>query len=151
MNNRFTLVFLSLSGLLLLAIGGAVLLAPHAFHATNGIALGDDPSLLSEIRAPGGLLTAAAVLILIGVFRRTLRSLAMVLTVLVYGSFGLARVLGMVLDGLPSSGLVGATAIELIVAAIGLLVLCRPECAALKFGPSGLFPCRTAGSVPPTA
>ena len=126
MKNRFTLVFLSLSGLLLLAIGGTILLAPHAFHATNGIALGDDPSLLSEIRAPGGLLTASAVVILIGAFRRSLRSLATVLTVLVYGSFGLARLLGLALDGIPSSGLVGSTAIELIVAAIGLLVLCRP-------------------------
>ena len=132
MNNRFALVFLSLSGLLLLAIGGAILLAPHAFHATNGIALGDDPSLLSEIRAPGGLLTASAVLILIGTFRRPQRSLATVLTVLVYGSFGLARLLGLALDGTPSSGLVGSTAIELIVAAIGLLIICRPGATSAR-------------------
>ena len=129
MKNRFTLVFLSLSGLLLLAIGGTILLAPHALHATNGIALGNDPSLLSEIRAPGGLLTASAVLILIGAFRRPLRFLATVLTVLVYGSFGLARLLGVVLDGVPSSGLVGSTTIELIVAAIGIRLIRRPGSA----------------------
>ncbi len=125
MNNRFTLIFLFLSGLLLLAIGSAILLAPHAFHASNGIALGDDPSLLSEVRAPGGLLAASAVLVLLGTFRRSLRSLAMTLTVLVYGSFGLARLLGLALDGMPSSGLVASTAIELIVAAIGLVILSR--------------------------
>lgn len=125
MNNRFTFTFLFLSGLLLLGIGGAILLVPHGFHASNGIHLGEDPSLLSEIRAPGGLLAASAALILIGAFRRQLRPLAMVLTVLVYGSFGLSRLLGLALDGIPSSGLVGSTAIELIVAAIGLLILRR--------------------------
>ncbi|MEM6454767.1 MAG: DUF4345 family protein [Acidobacteriota bacterium] len=125
MNSRLTAVFLFLSGLLLLGIGSAVLLVPRAFHAGNGIVLGSDPSLLSEVRAPGGLLTASAILILLGAFRRALRSLAMVLTVLVYGSFGLARLLGLGLDGMPSSGLVGATVIELIVAAIGLAILWR--------------------------
>jgi hypothetical protein len=145
MNNRATQVFLFLSGLLLLGIGGAILLVPHAFHEGNGIALGDDPSLLSEIRAPGGLLTAGAVLILLGAFRRSLRSPAMALTVLIYSSFGLARLLSLVLDGTPSSALVGSAAIELIVAAIGLLFLWRGGAAParsclLPVGPRGL-PC----------
>ena len=126
MKNWFTPIFLFISGLLLLGIGSAILLVPHTFYASNGIALGDDASLLSEIRAPGGLLAASAVLILIGTFRRQLRSQAMILTILIYGSFGLARLLGLALDGIPSRGLVGSTAIELIVAAIGLLILCRP-------------------------
>lgn len=125
MNNRFTLIFLFLSGLLLLGIGSAILLVPHAFHASNGIVLGDDPSLLSEVRAPGGLLTASSILILFGTFRRSFRPQAMALAILVYGSFGLARLLGLVLDGMPSIGLVASTAIELIVAAIGLLILGR--------------------------
>ena len=125
MNHRFTLIFLFLSGLLLLAIGGAILLAPHAFHASNGIVLGNDASLLSEIRAPGGLLAASGIIILLGSLRRSLRSQATILTVLVYGSFGLARLLGLALDGLPSNGLVASTAIELVVAAVGILILSR--------------------------
>ncbi|MEM9553284.1 MAG: DUF4345 domain-containing protein [Acidobacteriota bacterium] len=125
MNNRLTLLYLFLSGLLLLGIGLAILLAPHSIYASNGIVLGDDPSLLSEIRAPGGFLTASSILILLGTFRRFLRSVAIALTVLVYGSFGLARLVGLALDGLPAAGLVGSTAIELIVAAIGLLILWR--------------------------
>ena len=115
MNNRLSLIFLFLSGLLLLAIGIGILLVPHAFHASNGIVLDNDPSLLSEVRAPGGLLAASSILILCGAFRRSLRSPAMVLTVLVYGSFGLARLLGLALDGIPSSGLVGSAVIELLV------------------------------------
>ena len=92
MKSRLTFVFLFIAGLLLLAIGGAILLAPHAFHAGNGIVLGHDPNLLSEIRAPGGLLVGSAVFILIGALRPDRQSLAVMLTVLVYGSFGLAAI-----------------------------------------------------------
>lgn len=98
---------------------------PHFFYAANGIALGEDPSLLSEVRASGGLLAGSGLLILLGAVRVSLRGLATTLVVLVYGSFGLSRLLGLTLDGLPSSGVIGAIAIELIVAAIGLVVLYR--------------------------
>ncbi|REJ75178.1 MAG: DUF4345 domain-containing protein [Acidobacteria bacterium] len=125
MNNRSTAIFLFLSGALLLGIGGAILLFPHSFFASNGIVLSNDPSWLSEVRAPGGLLTASSILILLGALRRSLRTPATALTVLVYGSFGLARLLAIVLDGVPSGMLVGSMAIELIVAAIGLLMLRR--------------------------
>ncbi len=50
--NRLTPVFLVFAALLLLAIGGTILLVPHTFYASDGIVLGNDPSLLSEIRAP---------------------------------------------------------------------------------------------------
>ncbi|MEM6256395.1 MAG: DUF4345 domain-containing protein [Cyanobacteria bacterium P01_D01_bin.156] len=120
-----TPLFLFASGLLLLVIGGTILLVPHAFYASDGIMLGNDPSLLSEIRAPGGLLTGSAVLILIGTFRHGLRSLALTLTTLVYGSFGLSRLLSLTLDGIPSNNLMTATAIELTVATISLIILCH--------------------------
>lgn len=127
MKSRLTFAFLLIAGLLLLVIGSTILLAPHAFHAGNGIVLGNDPNLLSEIRAPGGLLVGSAVLILIGGFRHDLRSLAVMLTVLVYGSFGLARLIGLALDGMPAAGIVAATVIELVVAAIGVMMLRRPS------------------------
>jgi hypothetical protein len=118
-----TFIFLTISGLLLLAIGGTILFVPHAFYASDGIVLGNDPSLLSEIRAPGGLLATSGLFILIGVFRLTLRSLALMLTVLVYCSFGLSRLLSFYLDGIPSHSLAIATVIELVMAGIGLVML----------------------------
>jgi len=120
-----TSIFLTVSGLLLLVIGSTILLIPHTFYASDGIVLGNDPSLLSEIRAPGGLLVISGSLILIGVFRPTLRSLALMLTVLVYGSFGLSRLLSFYLDGMPSHGLMIAMVVELVVAGIGLVMLSR--------------------------
>lgn len=123
--NRLTPVFLVFAALLLLAIGGTILLVPHTFYASDGIVLGNDPSLLSEIRAPGGLLASNGLLILLGAFRARLRSLSITLTVLVYGAFGLSRLVGFALDGMPSSNFVMATGVELTVAAIGLVMLYR--------------------------
>ena len=125
MKNTTTVIYLVISGLLLLAIGATILAAPHAFHGSNGIALGDNPNLLSEIRAPGGLLAASGVIILVGGFRPLLRSQAVQLTTLVYGSFGLARIVAMALDGMPSSSIVGAAVVEVVVAIVGLALLVR--------------------------
>ena len=124
-----TVIFLFVSGLLLLAIGSTILLVPHTFYASDGIMLGNDPSLLSEIRAPGGLLASSGLLIILGAFRAHLRSLSITLTMLVYGAFGLSRLVGFTLDGIPSDNLVMATGVELTMAAIGLVILCRQPSA----------------------
>lgn len=57
--------------------------------------------------------------------KRSQGSLAMTLTTLVYSSFGLSRLVGLCLDGMPSNNLVMATVVELAVAAIGLSILFR--------------------------
>ncbi|MEM9081043.1 MAG: DUF4345 domain-containing protein [Verrucomicrobiota bacterium] len=123
MKTKLVTSFLLVSGAILLAIGAAILLTPEAFHAGNGIVLEKNASLMSEIRAPGALLFACGLLILVGSFRNNLRSQALFSATLVYGSFGLSRLLSMGLDGMPSSGIVGATIIELVIAALGLLFL----------------------------
>ncbi|MEL7297652.1 MAG: DUF4345 domain-containing protein [Pseudomonadota bacterium] len=125
MRHTITTVYLTLAGFLLLAIGGSILLAPHAFYASNDIALGSNPTLLSEIRAPGGLLTATALLALISVVRRRLRAFAMPMLVLVYGSFGLARLVSITQDGIPANSIVSAMILELAVATIGVAILWR--------------------------
>ena len=123
--SKLATAFLIIAGLLLLVIGGSILLAPHSFYASNGIALGNDPNLLSEIRAPGGMLTASGLFALIGALRSNLASMTILLLVLVYGSFGVARIVSIMIDGMPASGIVAAAAIELLVAAVGLFVLWR--------------------------
>ena len=125
MKNTMTVFYLVIAGLLLLVIGSAILLAPNAFHGSNGIILGDNPNLLSEIRAPGGLLAVSGIVILLGALRLRLRESAVQFATLVYGSFGLARLVSMALDGMPSSSIVGATSLELIVAFVGLVILRR--------------------------
>lgn len=125
MKTKLVACFLFVSGTILLGIGAAILLIPEAFHARNGIELGENASLLSEVRAPGGLLFASGLVIMAGSFHHKLRTQSEVLATLVYGTFGLARLLSMALDGMPSAKMVGATAVELIVATLGLLILTR--------------------------
>ena len=144
MKTKLITVYLAVSGLMLLAIGLGILLAPTAFHAANGIALGTDSSLLSEVRAPGGLLAACALLILAGVVQLHRRALSLQLTVLVYGTFGVSRLLGMLLDGLPSGGIVAATGVELIVAILGGLALFYSRRQQITDQAPGAVPLRTS-------
>ena len=134
MKTKLVACFLLVSGVILLGIGAAILLTPSAFHASNGIVFENDASLMSEVRAPGGLLFASGLLILVGLFRHKLRHQSVILATLVYGTFGLSRMLSMAIDGMPSKGIVGATAIELIIEALGLLILTR-KAESMKFDP----------------
>lgn len=113
-----TRLLLALSGLVLLGVGIAVLFDPIAFFAGNGIALTDNPSLLSEIRAPGTLLLVAGLLILVSAWRAVAMPTALGLATLVYAAYGTGRLLSLFWDGLPSSGLVGAATIELLLAGL---------------------------------
>ena len=88
-----------------------------AFHATTGIELGIDVSLLNEIRASGGALLASGILIMLGAFVAKLTFTSTVVSTLVYFSYGLSRILSMVIDGMPAEELVLAAVLEI---AIGL-------------------------------
>lgn len=108
-------LLLAASGVLLIAIGSAILFEPHAFFATNGIQLGHDPNLLSEIRAPGGLLIGCGAFIALNAFRPRARRSALGLAMMVYGTFSLSRLVSMSVDGAPSYSLLFATALELLI------------------------------------
>jgi hypothetical protein len=131
MNHFLTRFLLLFAGLILFVIGAAILLAPHSFFAESGVTLGHDPSLLSEIRAPGGLLLASATVVLLGALRHSMRRQALMLAAMVYGSFGVSRLLSMAIDGMPSESLSWATGIELSFAAMCVLSLHRNQFASL--------------------
>lgn len=59
-------ILLFISGIVALAIGVSLLFATVAFEASAGIELGQDINLLSELRAPGGALLVAGIIILLG-------------------------------------------------------------------------------------
>jgi hypothetical protein len=104
---------LFVAGLVAVAIGAAILLAPVAFHWANGIELTENASLLSELRAPGGALVAAGALIILGAFVARLAFTAAAVGALLYLGYGLARVLSIVVDGAPAGGLIVGMAVEL--------------------------------------
>ena len=119
-NSKVLKIILIISGLVIIIIGAAILFVPATFFATNGITLGNDSSLLNEIRAPGGALLASGIFIVAGAFVPRLALTAVLLSTLLYLSYGFSRILSMVVDGIPSEGIVIAAVVEL---GIGLACL----------------------------
>ena len=124
-NSMIIKIFLAFSGLIAIGIGGALLFVPVEFEASAGIILGEDINLLSEMRASGGAIFAAGILIALGAFIPKLAYLSIVLSGLIYLSYGASRVFGMMVDGLPNNSIVAATAVEIIIGLISILVLLR--------------------------
>ncbi|MEO0380767.1 MAG: DUF4345 domain-containing protein [Pseudomonadota bacterium] len=116
--NRLQCCALGLAGITSFGIGVFILTAPHAFYASYGITLGSDASLLSELRAPGAGLAAFGGVMLAGIVRPALASAAVVSALSVFLAFPLGRVVGLIIDGAPSAGILGALVLEVIIAAV---------------------------------
>lgn len=136
---------LVLSGLIAIGIGASILFAPAQFHASHGIELAADASLLSEVRAPGGALLALGVLMAVGAFVRTFTFASTSIAAAVYLAYGTSRLVSFALDGLPDAGLVGATAIELVIGAACAIALVRSARRARAAVPSIAHPSSLAG------
>lgn len=113
-------VSLVLSGLTAIGIGGMITFAPHAFYASYGITIGEDPSLLSELRAPGAGLATLGLMMLLGIWRSTLAQLAVAAALIVFLAFPAGRFIGLVADGMPSGGIISALVLEIAIAALCL-------------------------------
>jgi hypothetical protein len=111
-------VTLGISGLTAVGVGGFIMVAPQVFYASYGIALGDDPSLLSELRAPAACLVTLGVLMLSGIWRAAMAQLAIAATLIVFLAFPAGRLIGVAVDGLPSDGIIGALVLEVAIAAL---------------------------------
>lgn len=114
---------LVVSGLTGIIIGSGLLFAPVSFEASAGIDLGTNINLLSEVRAPGGALLVAGVLILLGAFITKLAYTSILLSCLFYLSYGFSRVFSMIVDGVPNESLVTATLVEIVVGGLSILIL----------------------------
>jgi len=124
-NSNVLKTILILSGLIASGIGAAILIAPVTFYATYGIELGSNVSLLNEIRAPGGALLASGLLIISGAFVDKLAFTAVVVSTLLYLSYGLSRVMSIAIDGMPVEGLVQAAVLEIAIGLAGIFALVK--------------------------
>lgn len=130
MTYPFTRSFLAISGAIGIAIGLCILFIPHAFYASNQVTLGTDPNLMSEIRAPGGWLIFAGALMLLGAFKARVLPRALLIGALVFGSYGISRLVSLFIDGVPSSTLLAALGLELVLAGIAAALAVRFKAAA---------------------
>lgn len=111
-------IALGVSGLTAVGIGVFILAAPHAFFASYGITLGDDASLLSELRAPAAGLAVLGLLMLMGIWRTAMAPVSRAAAMTVFLAFPAGRLVGLVVDGLPSGPIIGALVFELSIAAL---------------------------------
>ena len=124
-SSKILKTILFFSGLLLMGVGTAILLTPVAFSARNGIVLDGNISLLNDIRGNAGVLLSTGVLILLGAFIHKLSFTSIIVSFVVFLSFGLSRVLSIILDGMPADGLIKATVVEIIFGLVGLFAFLK--------------------------
>ncbi|MBV7327003.1 DUF4345 domain-containing protein [Chloroflexi bacterium TSY] len=124
-NSKVVKTILFISGLILLGIGAATLFAPVDFLGTSNIDLGGQVNLFSEIRAAGGALLASGILVIAGVFIAPLTFTSTVIATMAFLSYGIARILGMAVDGMPAQEFVAVTGVEMIIGLAGVFLLLK--------------------------
>lgn len=117
------MALLLVSGTLLILVGTSIIVSPADFYASNNIEIGTNLNLLNELKAPAGLLLAAGMFMIIAIFVRSKSDIALRLAALIYLSYAATRFVSMVVDGIPASGLVLATALEATLGLACLLVV----------------------------
>lgn len=106
-------------------VGIATLFAPDFLHATSGITLDSSASLLNETRAPGGAILALSILILSGAFVYRLTLTALLISTILFLSYGMSRLYSMAVDGLPDKELMQVCVFEILIGLLCLFVLER--------------------------
>lgn len=120
-------IFLGCAALVAWAIGVALTFAPAQFRESYGLSTPLDASALSEARAPGGALIGLGVLMAGGCLRPAWRSAGLAVAAATFLGYGLARVVGLLLDGRASSDLLAAAAVELVVGALAAWLLTQEQ------------------------
>lgn len=127
MMSRIGQLYLGLAAVTALAVGLGMLFMPAAFYGSYGIDPTLSPSLASELRSPGVLITTIGLFFAYGIVSTQWRSPALAAAAVFYLGYATARALSLALDGVPSPGLLAAGALELAlgIAAAALLVAQR--------------------------
>ena len=120
-------VFLIISGLLLTLIGGATLFMPEAIKEASGVDLNGNISVLNDIRASAALILSLAVLVLSGAFVSKLTYTSSLISVLLFLSLGVGRIISIIADGMPVDGMVKATGLEIVLGLVGAFLFFKHQ------------------------
>ncbi len=116
---------LHLNGWVAVLIGSLIALDPVSVLSSYGLQPELSAGLLSELRAPGGLLLVCGLLILSCALQPSKAKYGLMLSVIVYGGYGSVRLLAILLDGLPAVEIQLAAAIELVLCASAVVTLAK--------------------------
>ena len=116
---------LIISGVIAIGVGVTLLFTPITLYASVGVDVSNKVSLLSDLRATGGALLASGALIAAGAFRPILTFTSTVFATLLYLSYGLSRIYGMFVDGIPDLVIVQVAVIEIVIGIVCLFALVK--------------------------
>jgi hypothetical protein len=122
-NSKGLKVILFCLGLVLLVLGTWRLTMPVEFYAHHNLDLGSDPSMISEARGAGGVVVGFGVVILLGALFASLRFTSTIAAVVVFLSYGFARLLSIALDGMPGEVTLQGIVFEFIFGLLGVFAL----------------------------
>jgi len=126
--NKSIVALLQLNGWVAVLIGSFIVIDPASMLSAYGLQPDLSPALMSELRSPGGLLIACGLTIVRCALAIESYERGLTLSILVYGGYGITRLLSIVVDGEPAIEILLATAIEitlLILSGLTLLKLNR--------------------------
>ena len=109
-------IYLLTAGFILSLVGFYIGFLPEAYLGQFAPDIEFNGGILSELRGMGGHLFILGLVVLSGAFLKDLEYLAMVISAIVFGSFSLFRIAGIVIDGLPGNSIFFALGIEMILA-----------------------------------
>ncbi|MFK7842820.1 MAG: DUF4345 domain-containing protein [Sphingorhabdus sp.] len=118
MSRIFTRTVLAGSGAALTVIGGFIMFMPKIFLATSEVIVEHDAGLMSEVTAPSGLLIITGLFMMLSAVRLQSANMGLICGAVVYGSYGISRLISMDFHGIPSDTLIVVTYFEIAVAAI---------------------------------
>jgi hypothetical protein len=124
-NSKILKGILILLGLLLIVIGSWRLFDPIAFFENSGIVLSNEVGLLSEARATGGAVVGFGLIIILGAFNKRLSYTSTISAIVIFLGFGIARLIGFGLDGIPGEGIIQGIIIEFVLGLLSVFALLK--------------------------
>jgi len=106
------------SGAILVVIGSFIMSEPIIFLATSEVIVERDAGLASELTAPTGILIITGALMMLASLKLRFANLGLTCGAILYGSYGIGRLIRALLHGTPSETLIVVTYFELGVAAL---------------------------------
>jgi len=121
-NSKVLKGVLVLLGLVLIILGSWRLINPVTFFENSGLILSNDVGLLNEARATGGVVVGFGMLVLMGAFFQKLSYTSAIVAIVIFLSFGMARLIGFAIDGNPGEKLIQGVIFEFVFGLLGMIV-----------------------------
>ena len=116
-------IILFVLGLILIVLGSWRLLDPVNFFANSGSVLDSDIGLLNEVRGSDGVVAGFGLLIVLGAFIEKLTYTSTLVSIVLFLSYGTARLIGVAMDGYPGEEIVRGIIFEFIFGLIAVFAL----------------------------